>query len=118
MCSISWNKNHLEAVLTQVLDLPEQYTQDQRHLLEAYQGLCKQILTQTWRPPSSEGGVADRDYDIISGAAGVLSYLISIEQPDEVILTAVGHIPHYLTWLAEPGQPVGKERWYIPSATG
>ncbi|HJT56315.1 MAG TPA: lanthionine synthetase C family protein [Ktedonobacteraceae bacterium] len=88
----------------------------QKLLAHLYQGLCKQILTQTWRPPSSEGGVADRDYDIISGAAGVLSYLISIEQPDEVILTAVGHILHYLTWLAEPGQPVGKERWYIPSA--
>lgn len=79
-----------------------------------HQGLCEQILQQTWRRSEVEGGVADRDYDVISGAAGVLAYLVSIEQPNEMVLTTIEHLLAYLTWLAEPNQPMGKERWYIP----
>lgn len=88
----------------------------QKTLAELHQGLCEQVLQRTWRRPAEDGGVADSDYDVISGAAGVLAYLVSIEQPDETIQAAIEHLLTYLTWLAEPGQPIGKERWYIPPA--
>ncbi len=86
----------------------------QKTLARLHEGLCEQVLQQSWRRPDSDGGVAANDYDIISGAAGVLAYLVSVEQPDEYVQAAIEHILAYLTWLAEPGQPVGQERWYIP----
>lgn len=86
----------------------------QKTLASVHQGLCEQVLLRPWQRTEMDGGVASEDYDIISGAAGVLAYLISLEQPGEQIQVAIEHLLHYLTWLAEPGQPVGKERWYIP----
>ena len=87
----------------------------QKTLARLHDGLCAQVLGQPWRRPVEERGVADREYDVISGVAGVLTYLVSIEQPDEQVQGAIEHALKYLTWLAEPGQPVGRERWYIPS---
>jgi hypothetical protein len=88
----------------------------QKTLAGLHQGLCEQVLRQTWRRPEADGGVADHDYDVISGAAGALAYLVSIKQPDESVHMAIEHLLKYLTWLAEPGQPLGGERWYIPPA--
>ncbi len=88
----------------------------QKTLARLHQGLCEQIRQQVWRRSEADGGVADRDYDVISGAAGVLAYLVSIERPDGMIQAAVESLLAYLTWLAEPGQPIGKERWFIPPA--
>lgn len=89
------------------------YQKTMRYL---HQGLCMQILHQTWQRSGADGEVSTRDYDLIAGAAGVLTYLVSIEHPNEITRTAIEHILHYLLWLAEPGQVVGKERWYIPPA--
>jgi len=61
-------------------------------------------------------GVASSDFDIVSGAAGILAYLVSIEQADPTIQRAIAHLLAYLLWLGEPGQPPGQERWYIPPA--
>lgn len=88
----------------------------QKTLARLHQGLCEQVLQKTWQRPDLDGGVADRDYDVISGAAGVLAYLVSIEAPDQAVQSAIEHLLVYLTWLVEPGQSVGKERWYIPPA--
>jgi len=77
-------------------------------------GLCEQVLIQPWRRPETQEGVASYDFDLISGAAGVLAYLVSIKQADPTIQTAITHLLAYLLWLGEPGQPVGRERWYIP----
>ena len=88
----------------------------QKTLARLHQGLCEQVLQHQWRRPESDGGVAFIDYDIISGAAGILAYLVSIEQPDALVQSAVEHLLEYLVWLAKPGQPMGQERWYIPPA--
>ena len=86
----------------------------QKTVARLHNGLCEQILLQPWRRSEVERGVADYDYDVVSGAAGVLAYLVSIEHPDGQVQAAIEHLVKYLVWLAEPGQSVGKERWYIP----
>lgn len=79
-----------------------------------HESLCTQVLAVPWRRPETEGGVSSSDFDVIVGAAGVLAYLVSIEPPDQMIQRAVAHLLTYLLWLGEPGQPAGRERWYIP----
>ncbi len=86
----------------------------QKTLAHLHEGLCEQILTYPWRRPETAGGVASSDFDIISGAAGVLAYLVSIGQTGANIHHAIAHLLDYLLWLGEPGQLLGQERWYIP----
>lgn len=88
----------------------------QKTLMHLHKGLCEQVLQKIWRRSEGAGGVADSDYDVISGAAGVLAYLVSIKQPGEAVQAAIEHLLEYLLWLAEPGQPVGRERWYVSPA--
>ena len=83
-------------------------------LASLHDGLCAQVFAQPWRRPEAEEGVASSDFDLISGAAGVLAYLVSIKQPEPTIHKAIAHLLTYLLWLGEPGQPSGRERWYIP----
>ncbi len=85
----------------------------QHTLTRVHQGLCEQILTHPWRQPESAAGVASGDFDLIMGAAGVLAYLVSLEQADSTIQAAIAHLLAYLLWLCEAGQPLGQERWYI-----
>lgn len=91
-------------------------TRYQKTLQHLRQGLCVQVLQQEWRRPDAADGVSDSEYDLVSGASGLLVSLISLEQPDEAVFAAIDHLLAYLLWLAEPGQPVGKERWYSPPA--
>lgn len=86
----------------------------QKALVQTSQGLSRQVEERTWCQSSSEEGVVDRDYDIISGAAGILAALVTLEAPDEDVQAAIGELLTYLLWLGEPAQPVGKERWFIP----
>jgi hypothetical protein len=85
----------------------------QQTLARVHRGLCEQILTHPWRRPESAEGVASGDFDLIMGAAGVLAYLVSLEQVDSTIQAAIAHLLAYLLWLGEAGQPLGQERWYI-----
>lgn len=82
-------------------------------------GLCTQVLQRNWQRTfvqREQNGVADSDYDVVSGASGVLAYLVSIEAPNDLVLSAVAALLRYLLWLAEPGQPYSLERWYVPPA--
>lgn len=88
-----------------------------RKMLERlHTGLCTQVLQRNWQRASGQHGVADSDYDVVNGASGVLAYLVSIETPNELVRSAVEALLRYLLWLAEPGQPHGLERWYVPPA--
>ena len=86
----------------------------QKTITNLHQNLCEQVLEQPWLPTVTEGGMADHNYDVISGASGVLAYLLMAEQEDEQTLKAIEFILAYLTWLTEPAQTLGQERWYIP----
>jgi lantibiotic modifying enzyme len=86
----------------------------QKTLSSVHKGLCAQVLALSWQRPEMEKGVAFGDYDLIAGAAGILAYLVSLEQVDQAIEQAIAHLLTYLMWLGEPGQPCGQERWYIP----
>jgi len=57
--------------------------------------------------------VTEHDYDVISGAAGILTYLIMDRSTDELTGKMITRLLDYLTWLTEPGQTLGDERWYI-----
>lgn len=86
----------------------------QKTLAHLQQGLSEQVCQQPWRRPASERGVAASDYDVISGAAGVLICLVSMKQPGILVQEIIEHLLEYLLWLSEPGQPLSQERWYIP----
>lgn len=86
----------------------------QQTIQRTRRSLCEQVVHRQWRRPESAGGVSSRDYDFISGASGILAYLITIEQPEAYVLQAVDTLLAYLIWLAEPGQPLGQERWFLP----
>lgn len=85
----------------------------QRTLDRIHQGLCEQVFTRQWRQPASAAGVSPGDFDLIMGAAGVLTYLVSLEQANPTIRAAISHLLAYLLWLSEAGQPLGAERWYV-----
>lgn len=86
----------------------------QKTLARLHEGLCEQILVFPWRRSATVSGVSSSDFDLISGAAGILVYLTSIKQASPSIIGAIAHLLDYLLWLGEPGQPLGRERWYIP----
>lgn len=79
-----------------------------------HRSLCQQVLEQPWVPADTEREMADHNYDAISGASGILAYLLTVEQEDEHTLKAIEFLLAYLTWLAEPDQTPGQERWYVP----
>ena len=88
----------------------------QKTLARLHQGINDQVLEHNWYRSEVDWGVADSDYDIISGASGILAYLVSTKQSDALVQSAIEHLLKYLTWLAKPGQVVGKERWYVPAS--
>jgi lantibiotic biosynthesis protein len=74
------------------------------------QRLAEQVRARTWRRP--EAGVAVEDYDLVSGAAGILGCLVSLEEPGAGVEQAIGKLLGYLVWLAEVDPP-RRERWFI-----
>ncbi len=87
----------------------------QKTIINLHQNLCEQVLEQLWLPTNNEREImADGHYDVISGASGVFAYLLTTQREDEQTLKAIEFLLAYLTWLAEPGQPIGQERWYVP----
>lgn len=89
-------------------------TRYHKTLTDLHAGLCKQVFEALWRRSEEENGVSSADFDIVSGAAGILTYLVSIDQRNDTIEAAIDHLLTYLLWLGEPGQRPGKERWFIP----
>ena len=88
----------------------------QKTLIQVRQLLCEQVIRHRWRKPAAPSGVAELDYDTITGASGILAVLLTLEQPDEQVLAAIETSLAYLTWLTAPDQPLGQERWFIPLA--
>jgi hypothetical protein len=76
-----------------------------------HQRLAEQVRARAWRRP--EPGVAADDYDLISGAAGILGCLVSLEEPGAGVEQAIGELLGYLVWLAGEDQR-GRERWFVP----
>ncbi len=79
----------------------------QKSMNALHQSLYEQVQKYAW--PRSEKDVAVGDYDIVSGASGILAYLLTVEQPNDQILNTIELLLDYLIWLAEPDQ----EHWYI-----
>lgn len=74
--------------------------------------LCDQIRSLPCR--SGEGaGIAEREYDLISGATGVLAYLLTIDSPEEHLSAAIEKLLEYLIRLAETDPKSKREGWYI-----
>jgi lantibiotic biosynthesis protein len=77
--------------------------------------LAEQVRAAPWRRAGT--GVSASDYDAISGAAGVLGYLVSIPRPDDAVRAAIEHLLGYLGWLGgTPDEPGGLPRWFLSPA--
>ncbi|MCO1575630.1 lanthionine synthetase C family protein [Crossiella sp. SN42] len=64
--------------------------------------------------PRVERQVSDSDYDMITGAAGILAYLCSITAPGDALRAAIDHVLDYLVWLSEPPRDLTlTRRWLI-----
>jgi lantibiotic modifying enzyme len=86
----------------------------QKTAAQLNENLCEQVMELRWWRSEAEKGVASNDFDVISGAAGILAYLVSIRQITPTTQAAIARLLAYLLWLGEPGQTLGKERWFIP----
>ncbi|MFD3678429.1 lanthionine synthetase C family protein [Streptomyces sp. NPDC058613] len=62
--------------------------------------LARQVLATSW--PWREGMVSDHDYDVVYGAAGILSYLCATPHKNALLLQAIDHCLDYLIWLGQP----------------
>jgi hypothetical protein len=88
----------------------------QRTLARLHQALASQVRPHSsWCLPP-EGGVAESDFDLITGAAGIVGYLTSVTAPDSAAREALHVLLGYLLLLVEPGQIAGAERWRCPAA--
>lgn len=70
------------------------------------------VLEHTWRRGTS--GVADYDYDVISGAAGVLATLIALKSQEAITQNAIQKLLEYLVWLGLGEDEQKRKRWFIP----
>ncbi len=67
--------------------------------------------------PHVERGVSDSDYDLISGASGILGHLLTVDGPDAVMLAAIDRLVGYLVWLGgTPDDRTVPHRWMITPA--
>ena len=76
--------------------------------------LARQVLSLSWYRNPVNAGVAAQDYDLISGASGILGYLVSIHVPSDVVLQAISVLLEYLVWLMSTEQEHERKRWYVP----
>ncbi|MBV9689166.1 MAG: lanthionine synthetase C family protein [Ktedonobacteraceae bacterium] len=75
--------------------------------------VATQVLENLWRREDTKG-VAEYDYDVISGAAGILGYLVTIDQPDDSVRTATQTLLEYLIWLVGSDHEDERKRWFLP----
>ncbi|SBT89782.1 Lanthionine synthetase C-like protein [Streptomyces sp. DI166] len=71
-------------------------------LHRVHEQLAAQVLDTDYR--AVERVLSDADYDWIGGAAGVLAYLATVEDPSPAVREAVRRLLDYLVWLSEPAQ--------------
>lgn len=74
--------------------------------------LATQVFEKHW-PREQVKEVRDADYDIISGASGILGYLATIKQPDDHIRAAIHKSLEYLIWLAGSEAQQERRRWFL-----
>ncbi|HZO73316.1 MAG TPA: lanthionine synthetase LanC family protein [Ktedonobacteraceae bacterium] len=83
-------------------------------LARLHQSIAEQVSRRSsWRLPP-KAGIAETDMDLITGAAGIAGYLASVPTPDLVVHDTLHTLLDYLLALTEPGQALGKERWFSP----
>lgn len=87
-------------------------TRYQQTLARLQQALWEQVGQTRWQPGVEE--VANSDFELIAGAAGVLGVLVGLANPLEITRSTIQVLLDYLLWLAEPAQPPGQERWFCP----
>ncbi|MFC5827871.1 lanthionine synthetase C family protein [Nonomuraea insulae] len=73
--------------------------------------LARQVRGTPW--PRVERGIADEHYDLISGAAGILAYLASVERPGAEVRGAAEELADYLIWLSRPADGAGTPRRWL-----
>jgi lantibiotic biosynthesis protein len=71
--------------------------------------LAEQVLAREWRP---RAGVADDEYDVISGASGIVACLVSVDSLGARAEAALRVLLDYLVGLADTDQT--RERWFVP----
>ncbi len=99
----------LASVLLQLSKQDERYTNT---LASLNTQICQQVRDTPWQRGLASG-IAASDYDIISGAAGVFAYLVTLEVPTDEVLGAIRILVQYLIWLADSDNQEPRERWYI-----
>ncbi|QBD76802.1 hypothetical protein EPA93_12625 [Ktedonosporobacter rubrisoli] len=72
--------------------------------------LAEQIMAASWPKVVKEVGA--HHYDTISGAAGILGYLISLRSPAPVVEDAIQNLLDYLIWLCGEDEQ-GCKHWFI-----
>ncbi|WP_170143022.1 lanthionine synthetase C family protein [Thermosporothrix hazakensis] len=75
--------------------------------------LCEQILSFPL-PCNEQRGVAASEYDVVSGAAGILAYLLTISEQEEITRQAIEKLLQYLLWLTNLREDGLFYRWLIP----
>lgn len=75
--------------------------------------IAEQVLQGRWRKELALG-VAYADYDVVSGAAGILGYLVTIEQPEDRVQEAIQKLLEYIVWLAASNKEQERKRWFLP----
>ncbi|SDD69076.1 lanthionine synthetase C family protein [Glycomyces harbinensis] len=60
--------------------------------------------------PRRFGGVNRGAFDAIQGSAGILGYLVTVEEPDPAVTAAIDGLIDDLIWLCTP-EPDGRRRW-------
>ncbi len=76
------------------------------------QAVARQIVEKPW--PRRTAGSAQREYDTISGAAGIIGSLLSLGENDALIQEALHISLHYLLWLAGDIEEHQRKHWFIP----
>lgn len=86
----------------------QRYHQTLAHL---HGSLAEQVRNYSYWHPPLEAGRSEAIFDLISGVAGILGYLVSVSSPDLYVTEALHVLLDYLLALAKPGQPLGEEYW-------
>ncbi len=73
--------------------------------------LCEQILAYHYQR-DTVNGIATAEFDAVNGAAGVLAYLITVDDPDELTVACIHSLIGYLIWLSSFDEEQQRERWY------
>jgi lantibiotic modifying enzyme len=98
----------LALVLDEAARDDPRYTNAQRSVRAKLVGQVLEI--PSWR---GRNGLWDAHYDIVTGVAGTLAYLASIDDPDDAVRQAAGRIIDDLVWVCTPGGESGTTPWHL-----